>query len=133
MVEGVGVTGLQQSLTDLVSAEFVALFVLSVWQWRRYGARGAGWAAGSFGLLAAISVTSFGLQHAGVLMPPSWLIKTLLSGVLLVPYALYRFAASFAPVRSWARHVAEWLTVAAVIGTLVIPYLPYPGQQPPPG
>lgn len=133
IVEGVGVTGVQRSLTDLVAGEFVVLFLLAVWQLRRYRARGAGWAAGSFGLLAAISVTGLIMQEVGVLMPPSWLIKTLLCAVLLVPYALYRFAASFAPVRSWARHVAEWLTVAAVVGTLLIPYLPFPGQADPPG
>src|SRR5206468_7216268 len=118
---------------DIATAEFVALFVVAAWQWRRYRARGAGWATGSFGLLAAISVTGLVMQEAGVLMPPTWLIKSLLCAVLLVPYALYRFAASFAPLRSWAKHIAEWLTAAAVTGTLVIPYLPFPGQQPPPG
>ncbi|HVT64939.1 MAG TPA: bifunctional diguanylate cyclase/phosphodiesterase [Mycobacteriales bacterium] len=126
-------TTFQRTLTDFVTAEFVALFALSVWQWRRYGARGAGWAAGSFGLLAAISVTSLVVQEAGLLMLPSGLIKSLLCSVLLVPYALYRFAASFAPVRNWARHLAAWLTLAAVTGTLIIPYLPYPGQDAPPG
>ena len=123
----------QQALTDIATAEFVVLFLVALLQWRRYRARGAGWAAGAFGLLAAISVAGLAMQEAGVLMPPSWLIKAFLSAVLLVPYALYRFAASFAPVRSWARHVAEWLTIAAVAGTVMIPYLPYPGQDPPPG
>jgi diguanylate cyclase (GGDEF)-like protein len=131
--EGAGVTALEQALTDIATAEFVALFVLAVWQWRRYRARGAGWAAGAFGLLATISVTSLVIQEAGVLMPPSWLIKSLLCAVLLVPYALYRFAASFAPVRGWARRLSVWLTLAAVAGTLTIPYLPYPGQESPPG
>ncbi|MGN6474923.1 MAG: hypothetical protein ACTHK4_14910, partial [Mycobacteriales bacterium] len=122
----------QQTLSDIAAGEFVALFVLAVWQWLRYRARGAAWAAGSFGLLALISVTGLVLEHTGELMPPTWLIKTLLAAVLLVPYALYRFAASFVPVR-WGRLLAEVLTAAAVIGTLVIPYLPYPGQASPPG
>ncbi|HVX70628.1 MAG TPA: EAL domain-containing protein [Mycobacteriales bacterium] len=125
--------GWQQTLTDIATGEFVVLFALSVWQWRRYRARGAGWAAGAFGLLAGLGVTSLVLQQTGVLTPPDWLIKTVLCSVLLVPYALYRFAATFAPVRSWARNLAEWLTVAAVAGTVLIPYLPYPGQDDPPG
>jgi diguanylate cyclase (GGDEF)-like protein len=127
------VTTFQRTLTDVITAEFVTLFALAVWQWRRYGARGAGWATGAFGLLAAIAVTSLVVQEAGILLVPGWLIKAFLCAALIVPYSLYRFAASFAPVRSWARHLAEWLTLAAVTATLVIPYLPYPGQEPPPG
>jgi len=133
ITKGVGVASVQQTLTDIATAEFVTLFALAVWQWRRYRARGAGWAAGAFGLLAGLAVTSLALQEAGVLLPPDWLIKTVLCSVLLVPYALYRFAATFAPLRNWARHLAEWLTVAAVAGTVLIPYLPYPGQEAPPG
>lgn len=123
----------QQALTDVAAVEFVALFGLAMWQWRRFRARGSAWAASSFGLLAGISVTGFVMQQLGILFPPTWLIKSLLAAILLVPYALYRFAASFAPVRSWARHVAEYLTLAAVTGTVLIPYVPFPGQQPPPG
>ncbi len=126
-------TSWQQALTYAAAGEFLALFTLALWQWRRFDARGAGWAAGSFGLLAGISVTGLVLQWTGELMPPTWLIKLLLSTILLVPYALYRFAASFVPVRNWGRHFAEWITVAAVLGTLMIPYLPFPGQEAPPG
>jgi diguanylate cyclase (GGDEF)-like protein len=127
------VTGWEQRLTELVASEFVALFALSVWQWRRYRARGSGWAAGCFGLLATISVTSEVMQHFGILLLPGWLIKGLVATLLLVPYALYRFAASFVPVRTWARHLAEWLTAAAIAGTTLLPYIPLPGQSSPPG
>ncbi|HVT21509.1 MAG TPA: EAL domain-containing protein [Mycobacteriales bacterium] len=131
--KGAGMASFQKALTDVVAGEFIVLFALAVWQWRRYRARGAGWAAGSFSLLAAISVTGLVMQWTGVLAPPAWLVKTLLTTILLVPYTLYRFAASFAPVRSWAKRLADWLTLAAVTGTLIIPYLPFPGQEPPPG
>ncbi|HVU61595.1 MAG TPA: EAL domain-containing protein [Mycobacteriales bacterium] len=123
----------EQALSYVLSAEFVVLFVIATWQWWRYRARGAAWATGSFGLLAAIGVTGLVMQQIGLLMPPTWLIKMLLATVLLVPYALYRFAASFVPVRGPGRHLAEWLTLAAVLGTIDIPYLPYPGQSAPPG
>jgi diguanylate cyclase (GGDEF)-like protein len=122
-----------QRLTNIETGEFVALFLLAVWQWRRYGARGAGWAASCFGLLAAAAVTDICLPHLGVVLPPDWLFKALLATLLLVPYALYRFAASFAPVRRSTRAVAELLTAAVVLGTVLLPYLPLPGQAPPTG
>ncbi|HVS67231.1 MAG TPA: EAL domain-containing protein [Mycobacteriales bacterium] len=123
----------QQDLSYVTAGEFVILFALAAWQWWRYRARGAAWAAGSFGVLAGISVLGIYLQVSGTLVIPDWLIKALIAGVLLVPYGLYRFASSFVPVRNWARHVAEYLTVAAVIGTILIPYLPLPMQPAPPG
>ncbi|HWC33530.1 MAG TPA: EAL domain-containing protein [Mycobacteriales bacterium] len=123
----------QQNLSYVTTGEFVGLFLISLWQLYRYRARGAGWAAGSFGLLAAISVVGVTLQAIGTLLYPGWLIKSLIATILLVPYTLYRFAASFVPVRGAGRHIAEWLTAAALIGTVLIPYLPLPLQPAPPG
>ncbi|HEX3706508.1 MAG TPA: EAL domain-containing protein [Mycobacteriales bacterium] len=125
--------GWEQRLTDIETGEFVALFGLAVWQWRRYRARGAGWAIWAFGLIAAIAVLGQILPRVGVLLPPMWVLKIMIGSLLLVPYALYRFAASFAPVRGWARHLAEVLTAGVLIGTVLLPYLPYPGQVAPSG
>jgi diguanylate cyclase (GGDEF)-like protein len=64
---------------------------------------------------------------------PSWGLTALLVTVWLGPYAVYRLAPSFGPSRGGPRHLAEWLTLGAVIGTLLVPGLPLPGQPDPPG
>ncbi|HVY10548.1 MAG TPA: EAL domain-containing protein [Mycobacteriales bacterium] len=122
----------EQQLSDVMTGEFVVLFVVAVWQWLRYRARGAGWAAASFGLLAAIAVTSIALRWAAVI-PPAWLLKCVVAALLLVPYALYRFAASFVPLRARWRRAADLLTAGALVGTALIHYLPVAGQPAPPG
>ena len=121
----------QQGLTDVMTVELVVLMALAVWQWHRYRARGSGWAVGAFTLLAAAAVVSYLLPKFGVSLPPLWVLKGLLIALLLVPFALYRFAASFVPVRRSAQHVAAGLTAAVVTSTVLLPYIPFPGQAPP--
>jgi diguanylate cyclase (GGDEF)-like protein len=109
--------------------EFVLLAVLTALQWARHRIRGGGWVALSFAILGGITLA--------VRIDPSVVLnenvaKSLIALLLLMPYCLFRFAASFRrpglPV-----HVLALLVTAGIIAfTFALGYLPAPGSPPPP-
>src|SRR5688572_5798630 len=119
-------------LGNVALAEFVVLALLALWQWRRSRARGAGWAAISFLLLAGIGLAGRGLR-LGWIPPDQVLLKALVGLLRAVPYAFYRFAASFDRPARWIRLMAGGLTLAALCATSLLDYFPIRGIQPPPG
>jgi len=123
---------LSRALGNVALVEFVVLAVLALWQWRRSRIRGVGWAALSFLLLAGIGVVSRGMRM-GFIIPNQTLLKCLVAVLLFVPYAFYRFAASFDPPRRSVRVLAAALTVAALVATSMLSYFPLRGFPPPPG
>jgi diguanylate cyclase (GGDEF)-like protein len=121
-----------RTLGNVALVEFVILAVLALWQWRRSRIRGAGWAAISFLLLAGIGVAGKGIR-LGWITPNLVLLKVLIGLLLAVPYAFYRFAATFDRPARWIRYLAAGVTVASLVATSALRYYPIRGIPSPPG
>jgi diguanylate cyclase (GGDEF)-like protein len=120
-----------KTLGDVAMAEFIALAAMALWQWQRHRTRGAGWAALSFSALASIGIASKVMTSQGMLLPPLAVIKLLVATLLLVPFCLYRFAATFSAPPRWVRVGALVLTAGALAWTALLPYFPFPGTPQP--
>lgn len=121
-----------QVLRNIELVAFTALAVVSLVQWRRRRGEAAGWVAATFGTLGGILIVGRLLPHdpSGNLTI-AWATKGLLATLILFPYFLYRFMASFRPPGRWLRIAAPALTALVASGTLALPYLPKPGDPRP--
>lgn len=101
-------------------------------RWLRHREPATGWLAITFGLLAAV----LGLFEVLPNDPQGlkiWLVvKVSLCSLLLFPYCLYRFMASFEKPPLAIRIAARVLAGVVVVTTLLLPSLPQPGEQRPP-
>lgn len=107
-------------------AELVLFGVLAIASWKRWRSqrdRAGVWAASTFGILAAVVVASFVLDPASESDLASWLRKFLVAVLLLFPYTLFRYAGEFSPPRPQFRRVAELLTAAVIVWTILLPKL----------
>jgi diguanylate cyclase (GGDEF)-like protein len=107
-----------QVLSNISLWEFVLLAALTTLQWVRHRIRGAGWVALSFAILAGIFLVGKYAQ--------TWLIehitgtKALIALLLVVPYCLFRFAASFRRPSLPVRVIAMALTIGIVVFTFML-------------
>jgi diguanylate cyclase (GGDEF)-like protein len=119
-----------QVLANIALWEFVVLAVLTTLQWIRHRIHGAGWVALSFAILGGISLVA---KYATSWIVHMSVVKTLIALLMIMPYCLYRFAASFRRPHIVVRIGALALTIAVVAYTFTLSYLPFPGVAPPPG
>ncbi|HEY6471296.1 MAG TPA: GGDEF domain-containing protein [Acidimicrobiales bacterium] len=107
-----------QVLSNVSLWEFVALAALTTLQWIRHRIRGAGWVALSFTILAGIFLVA---KYA-----PVWVFehvtatKALLALLLVVPYCLFRFAASIRRPSLAVRALAFASTAGIVVFTFLL-------------
>lgn len=118
-------------LRDVVLVEFVALSLVVVWHWARHRIRGVGWAALTFSLIAAVAGLGRLVPTLSSFLSLEWVLKGLVAVLLVVPFCLYRFAASFERPYPWVRRTAVILTLLAVAATFALPYFPLPGTPKP--
>lgn len=118
-----------QVLSNVSLWEFVLLAALTTLQWIRHRIRGAGWVALSFAILGGISLVAKYDSGLFVHLTP---VKVLLALLLVMPYCLFRFAASFRQPSIVVRALAIAVTIAIVVFTFTLQYLPLPGFPPPP-
>ena len=118
-----------QVLSNVSLWEFVLLAALTTLQWIRHRIRGAGWVALSFAILGGISLVA--KYDSGVFVHLT-AVKVLLALLLVMPYCLFRFAASFRQPSIVVRALAAAVTVGIVVFTFTLQYLPLPGFPPPP-
>ncbi|HWF14822.1 MAG TPA: GGDEF domain-containing protein [Acidimicrobiales bacterium] len=118
-----------QVLANVSLWEFVLLAALTTLQWIRHRIRGAGWVALSFAILGGISLV---VKYDASLFLHLTPVKVLLALLLVMPYCLFRFAASFRQPSLAVRAVAVAVTVGIVVFTFTLSYLPLPGFPPPP-
>ena len=113
-------------------AAYAALVPAALVQWRAHRGPTALWAALAFGVLALIVVIS-----ATNIVPESpepgaelWAVKLLVAVLVLFPYFLYRFAASFER-RPFGKFdaLAALLTLAVIGWTLLLPAVPGPDEE----
>jgi diguanylate cyclase (GGDEF)-like protein len=118
-----------QVLANVSLVEFVLLAALATLQWIRHRIRGAGWVALSFAILGGISLV---VKYDPSLVLHLTAAKVLISLLLVMPYCLFRFAASFRQPSVAVRALAIAATVGIVVFTFTLEYLPFPGYPPPP-
>ncbi|HUC04492.1 MAG TPA: bifunctional diguanylate cyclase/phosphodiesterase [Acidimicrobiales bacterium] len=118
---------------DVAVGEFVVIAALTANQWYRHRARGGGWSALAFGILAisAVAGRTVSLLHpsASFVLP---FAKALFALLLLIPLCLFEFAAAFRPARAWRHWLAGGLTLGAVAFTAALAHLPVAGLAAPP-
>ena len=125
----VGVEHWIQVLANVSLVEFVALAALTTLQWIRYRIRGAGWVALTFAILGGLSLV---VKIDPSIVSHEYVAKSLIALLLLTPYCLFRFAASFRRPSLPVRAVAALVTVGIIAFTYSLGYLPQPGAAPPP-
>ena len=89
-------------LSNVSLVEFVLLAALTTLQWVRHRILGAGWVALSFAILGGVSLA---LKIDPGLVTNQNVAKSVVALLLVMPYCLFRFAATFrtpgVPVRPW--------------------------------
>jgi signal transduction histidine kinase len=110
---------------------FVGLAVVTFLLWRRHRSEAAAWAAATFGSLALVVIAAafYGPDpEPGAI--PEWFTKLLVAVIVLFPYFLFRFAATFlAPARSIIR-TATVVVGAMLLWTFFLPHFPEQGTPP---
>ncbi len=123
------VTHWTQVLSNVSLVEFVLLAALTAIQWARHRIPGAGWVALSFAILGGLSLT---LKIDSSVVTNQNVAKALVALLLLVPYCLFRFAATFRKPSATLRVLAVVVTAAIIAFTFALEYLPTNGSAPPP-
>ncbi len=113
-----------QVLSDVSLVEFVLLAALTTLQWVRHRIRGAGWVALSFAILGGLSLV---VKIDPSLAAHQYVAKSLIALLLVVPYCLFRFAATFRPPSRTVRSLAAGVTAGIIAFTFTLAYLPAPG------
>lgn len=116
-------------LADVSLVEFVLLAALTALQWIRHRIAGAGWVALSFAILGGISLV---VKYAPGFVTHDAAAKVLIALLLVMPYCLFRFAASFREPSDLVRVAAVAVTLGIVVFTFTLQYIPLNGGPPPP-
>ncbi len=118
-----------QVLTNVSLVEFVLLAALTSLQWLRHRIRGAGWVALSFAILAVLSLT---VKIDPAVVTHQFVAKSMVALLLVMPYCLFRFAASFRTPSRIVRFLAVGVTAGIIAFTFWLKFLPVSGSPPPP-
>jgi PAS domain S-box-containing protein len=108
-----------------------ALGVIAFVHWRRRPGQAGGWLAASLGVLGLAVVVAQVLPESSADPVVVWGRKVVIAILVLFPYCLYRFMASFVRPARWVRVTAPLLTVAAALGAVVVPEIPARGEPRP--
>ena len=116
------------------SAVYVVLGVAAIIAWYRRRGQARGWLAGTFSVLALVTIV--GLFLPDVVEPRSpedYVTRTLLVLIVLFPYFLFRFAASFRTRPRWLEAVALAMVVVLGFTGFLLDELPAEGEARGPG
>ena len=119
-------------LADLATyALFIALGGVASYRWVRQRNESTGWFAATFLVLAGISVIALLLPEESSSELFDWIVKVEVAILVLFPYFLYRFTASFLDRVPWLRVLATVLTAGVIIWTFALPRFPAEGEPRP--
>lgn len=110
---------------------FAAVGVIAFLQWRKRGGRAAAWIAVTFVLLAAVAVLGRVIENRPESPVVVWLQKLNVALVVLFPYSLYRFTATFTRTSRIVEAFAFLLTLVASGGIFAFDRLPGLDDPPP--
>ena len=111
--------GLQPLVAAAVAGVFTVVTVIAFSRLRRVGPAGW-WATGMFASLAAYLTGAWVTQTLDT-EPPLWLARVWLAVLLLFPYLVLRFAASFRPVPGWVEATAALTAATVTAAAAVVP------------
>lgn len=119
------------AIQHLNDALFVGLALVAFRQWRARRDVATSWVMATFGILAVVVLAGLVLPETGDQDWLVWARKILIAILVVFPYALYRFAASFQPP-SRGRDLLAAVSTCVVAGLpLILPPLPLPGEPRP--
>jgi signal transduction histidine kinase len=104
---------------------FGVLAVVCLQTWRRHRGDASFWAFATFGLLAVVALTGPILDALD--QQRLWFTKVVVAVIILFPYFLYRFGASFARPARWVEAAAAGGTCALIVWTALLPDIPEEG------
>lgn len=107
---------------------FVGLGLVAFVQWRRRGGTAAGWLAATFGVLATVVLTGRFLPVHSESEIIAWVRKLEIAVLVLFPYFLYRFMASFERPPKLLSNLAAALTAGTILFALLLPEIPEEGE-----
>jgi diguanylate cyclase (GGDEF)-like protein len=110
---------------------FGLLALACIHQWRKRSDASIRWATLAFSSLATIGIVGLVLRSAPTMHFASWFVKTLLVGLILFPFFLYRFATAFQRPTRLVSVTAHVTTALVVVASVALPYVPIPGTPPP--
>lgn len=113
-----------QLLEYVSTGAFTALALVSLRYWLGRRDRPSLWAALCFGSLAAVSLAGFVTPENPETGAEKLEVQLLIVVLLLFPYLLFRFAASFTPASRLTELLAGILTIGLVAWTFALPEIP---------
>jgi PAS domain S-box-containing protein len=112
-------------------AVFLLVAVIAAVRWlTRRGATRA-WLAATFGLLGLVLIAGEVLPEESEGAAGDVAVKALVALLVLFPYFLYRFMASFERPPAWLERAAIGMTTAMLVFTALLPHLPAPDEPQP--
>lgn len=115
--------------TQLVVLGGLGVLAFRLWLARRDAAQG--WIAATFGLLGAVVVVARVLPMDTDVTGVAWATRLLVAVLVLFPYFLFRFMATFERQRPWISRGAAALTAVVSVWALLLPRIPQPGEPRP--
>ncbi|HEV2757541.1 MAG TPA: ATP-binding protein [Actinomycetota bacterium] len=108
---------------------YVGLGLIALIQWRRRGGEPAGWVAATFGALASIVIVSEVVPEDSTSAAVDVVQRVIIVVLVLFPYFLFRFMASFESPGRILHAIAALLTGATVVWTFMLDHFPE-GDEP---
>lgn len=103
---------------------YVGLGIIAFVQWRRRGGRPAAWVAATFAALASVVVISQFLPENSESTAVDFVQRVIIAILVLFPYFLFRFMASFESPGRVLHVVAAVFTAATVVATFLLDHFP---------
>ncbi|HEU0130381.1 MAG TPA: HAMP domain-containing sensor histidine kinase [Mycobacteriales bacterium] len=123
-----GVRAIWEVLRDVQIVVLAGLGLIAVRLWVVRKDRAHAWLAATFGLLGSIAVIGRVLPVDPVEDWQQWAAKALVAVLVLFPYLLFRFTATFQPPRRWVSVAAAVATAVVSLWAFALPRLPGPDE-----
>ncbi|MDQ3957764.1 MAG: PAS domain-containing protein, partial [Actinomycetota bacterium] len=104
------------------------LGLVALAQWRKRGGEPAGWVAATFGVLAAVILVGQVLPEESDSALVDYVTRVNIAFLVLFPYFLFRFMASFESPGRVLHVVAALITGVTVVATFLLPEFPDEGE-----
>lgn len=116
-------------LSGVEAAELVALAIVAVALWAKRRDDTRAWIAATFALLGLVVTVGLVLPTNPHDLLERIVQRFLVAAILLFPYCLYRFTATFLPPSRRLRLGFDALTVAVIAWGFAVPHYPAPGEH----
>lgn len=122
---------IRELLANLTTAAYVVLAIVSVIQWRRHRSRPAGWLALTFLAIGTVVLVGQFLPEPSAMSTAADAIRRVdIAILLLFPYFLFRFSASFQPAPRATELYAAAVTVVVILWCFFTPFVPEGSARP---